>query len=309
MPERLSGGQAAQLLLDPLRTDPVLVLTIPKGAQRPLFNAPGLASRIGANGNVVEVEDEGTWALNRQLPEGARVFGGAARIYPPGTDWMTNASLAPRRLARDRAEAAQHEDALVSTMLGEEAPTWSTSTSDVADRGLVEELANANRKLSERDAELRELKQRLASERQSQQHQQQAAPEAPVVRLFADDVAQVRHEVYLAWAEAIPAESKDELPLPEYGVGDDLYASLEGLSPKLRRKALRRIALLLTGADVRDVHAMARSGGEPVTRADGAVLLRAYVEQKTASARRIHFWRLDGRIELSRVVLHDDFEA
>ena len=44
-------------------------------------------------------------------------------------------------------------------------------------------------------------------------------------------------------------------------------------------------------------------------REDGSKCFRAAIEQNVASARRLHFWRLpDGSIELSRVVVHDDFK-
>ena len=63
----------------------------------------------------------------------------------------------------------------------------------------------------------------------------------------------------------------------------------------------------------REVHRLrAGSGGDdPVrTRADGAVAWRASLQVKTPSARRIHYWVLpSGLIELSRVTVHDDFDA
>ena len=45
----------------------------------------------------------------------------------------------------------------------------------------------------------------------------------------------------------------------------------------------------------------------PTTRADGAVCMRAYVEEGVPQSRRLHYWKVkDGLVELSRVVLHDD---
>ena len=45
----------------------------------------------------------------------------------------------------------------------------------------------------------------------------------------------------------------------------------------------------------------------PHTRADGAVCMRAYVEEGVPQSRRLHYWKVkDGLVELSRVVLHDD---
>jgi hypothetical protein len=46
-----------------------------------------------------------------------------------------------------------------------------------------------------------------------------------------------------------------------------------------------------------------------VRPSDGARCQRAYIEQKTPQARRLHYWALrGGGIELSRVVTHDDVE-
>lgn len=53
---------------------------------------------------------------------------------------------------------------------------------------------------------------------------------------------------------------------------------------------------------------MSASGGAPdVVRGDGARCMRCSIENDTASARRLHWWRRrDGVVEFSRVVLHDD---
>jgi hypothetical protein len=45
-----------------------------------------------------------------------------------------------------------------------------------------------------------------------------------------------------------------------------------------------------------------------VKRGDGARCFRAAIERNVAAARRLHFWRLpDGTVELSRIVVHDDY--
>jgi hypothetical protein len=51
-----------------------------------------------------------------------------------------------------------------------------------------------------------------------------------------------------------------------------------------------------------------RNAPAGVPRNDGAICRRVYMESRTSQARRIHYWKLrDGRIEFSRVALHDDF--
>ena len=49
------------------------------------------------------------------------------------------------------------------------------------------------------------------------------------------------------------------------------------------------------------------STGAPIIRDDGARLMRANIQIKSHSARRIRFWiRRDGVVELEAALLHDD---
>lgn len=136
--------------------------------------------------------------------------------------------------------------------------------------------------------------------------------------LFATAEERLRHDVYLAWAKNVPASDKKRQALPaEWTVGPEFAASLYGFTePGVVAKALKATVEVLTGAadrnPAREVHPLrANPGGDTaqLARGDGARCFRAAVEQKVASARRLHFWRLpDGTIELSRVVVHDDFK-
>ena len=81
-------------------------------------------------------------------------------------------------------------------------------------------------------------------------------------------------------------------------------------------KALKAVVEVLTGlaerSSAREVHPLrANDGGDApqLQREDGAGCLRASIERGVASARRLHYWRTaDGGVELSRVVVHDDFK-
>jgi hypothetical protein len=81
-------------------------------------------------------------------------------------------------------------------------------------------------------------------------------------------------------------------------------------------KALKATVEILTGAaernPARDPHpprANAAGDTPPHRRDDGATCFRVAVEKNVAAARRLHFWKLpDGAIELSRVVVHDDYK-
>lgn len=199
-----------------------------------------------------------------------------------------------------------------------------------------QERDEATRRASELDTELQRTREELQSTRTRLRNQVQQLNKEREARtadrrarggradervdsgpVFLDPVAQLRHEVYLAWVERIPASDKAERQLPEqWAVGPrflDSLASLEGVS---RQKVLDVVVEVLTGLarelPGRDLHRLrtGEGGNAPWTvREDGAVCWRAALQRETASARRLHYWELPGgSIELSRVVAHDDTE-
>lgn len=132
--------------------------------------------------------------------------------------------------------------------------------------------------------------------------------------LFSDPGEQLRHEIYLEWATRIPAGSKADRPLAAYdfvnGFLDDV-ADIQGVD---RSKIVAVAVEVLTGlADTmpgRDMHRL--RGGNPGTSTfvDHPVYGTAWrvaLQIKTASARRMHFWRgNDGMIRFATVGVHDD---
>ena len=128
--------------------------------------------------------------------------------------------------------------------------------------------------------------------------------------------AWVRHEVSAAWAARTVASDKQQYALGEYVVGPDFARTLETLDEGQTVKALRAAVDVITGRatqiQARDLHRlrMGLGGDDPyVERADGAKCWRVSIETNAPSARRLHYWQLSGgQIELSRVVLHDDFK-
>ena len=134
---------------------------------------------------------------------------------------------------------------------------------------------------------------------------------------FGTDEERLRHDVYLAWARNTPASEKARLRLPDrWDVGPDCAGSIYSFTePGVRAKALKAAVDVLTGAaerhNARELHPLRENGGgdaPPVRRSDGARCFRAAIERNVAAARRLHYWkRPDGTVELSRVVVHDDF--
>jgi hypothetical protein len=135
-----------------------------------------------------------------------------------------------------------------------------------------------------------------------------------LVDLFPEVEDAVRHSVCLAWVSRVPASEKPSAPLPVYQVGARFAASLHKLDQAQTMKAFRCAVDVLTGKvkamPSRRAHILRNGdgvGSPAVTRLDDAICWRVNVETGAASARRLHYWKLpNGRIELSRVVVHDD---
>jgi hypothetical protein len=127
----------------------------------------------------------------------------------------------------------------------------------------------------------------------------------------------VRHDIYLAWVRNVPADDKSRFPLPlGFSMGPEFAASLYSRTEKgAVAKALKAVVEVLTGiaerSSAREVHPLrSNDGGDApqIQREDGARCFRASIERGVASARRLHYWKTEGGVELSRVVVHDDFK-
>jgi hypothetical protein len=161
--------------------------------------------------------------------------------------------------------------------------------------------------------ELRGLRTRTREARQALKR-----AEADPGELFATLDGRLRHDVYLSWARNTPAGEKARKALPaDWNAGPEFAASLYAFTePGVVAKALKATVEILTGAaernPARDIHPLrANAAGDtsPHRREDGSTCFRAAIEKNVAAARRLHFWRLpDGAIELSRIVVHDDFK-
>ncbi|QOD05969.1 hypothetical protein IDT60_20585 (plasmid) [Pseudarthrobacter sp. BIM B-2242] len=176
-------------------------------------------------------------------------------------------------------------------------------------------LAAENAALSQQVERLREdvrkERDRAARARQMAKDIDDVAETGP---LFADPEQQFRHEIYMEWATRIPAGSKTTTPLADYGFADGFLASVEDLQGVDRSKIIAVAVEVLTGlADSmpgRDMHRLRGGVAGTSTYVEDPQLGTAWrvaLQVKTASARRMHFWRgTDGRIVFATVGLHDD---
>lgn len=123
----------------------------------------------------------------------------------------------------------------------------------------------------------------------------------------------LHHDVTATWVRTVPAAEKTSRTLPEWSVGPDFNASLTNLGNVTWEKLCAVVLdVLLQEPDrlaAREDHSLRTSlTGPAFVRADGATARRVYLQQNSASARRLHYWKNGADIEISRVVLHDDFE-
>ena len=130
---------------------------------------------------------------------------------------------------------------------------------------------------------------------------------------FLDAEDQFRYEVSHEWVRRIPAADKAGKPLADYVLGSEFLDSIEQLEGISRSKVVAVVVEVLTGQvqhlPGRGIHQLRTGGaGSPyVSRDDGATCWRVALQQETAAARRLHYWRIRDDYELSRVVLHDDY--
>jgi hypothetical protein len=126
----------------------------------------------------------------------------------------------------------------------------------------------------------------------------------------------INFELQLAWVERVPYNERAGRPAPVAIVGDRFVESFVAMESGKKAKALRAMLDVLSGDRAKlaalEVHPLREGDGataRDLVREDGAKCKRAYVEEKSPAARRLHYWQLpDNSIEFSRVVLHDDME-
>lgn len=130
--------------------------------------------------------------------------------------------------------------------------------------------------------------------------------------LFLDAAEQFGFDLRQAWARAVPAGDKAAQPLGKYSCSPQFLASLAVLTEQQRDKTLRAVVDLVANRTGplrrREPHVLRLNEGAHAgpTMRGGDVCMRLYVEQRTAGALRLHYWKLRSRgFELHEVVPHD----
>ena len=95
----------ARYLLDPGRPLPVVVVTSAAGQLTPYLEMDVLAENLRGLADLCEMPTGPvSWAFTRQMPEMCDVYGGAARVYPPGDGWTRDPYSAPLRFVYGPAD-------------------------------------------------------------------------------------------------------------------------------------------------------------------------------------------------------------
>jgi len=106
--DRLDVARLVAYLRQGTRVRPVTVLSTAKGQSEPYVPAGDVLSAGGGEIDVVVIPTgELTFGFADALDDSrAAVYGGACRVYPPGTRWESDPQSAPLRMARDCDEVA-----------------------------------------------------------------------------------------------------------------------------------------------------------------------------------------------------------
>ncbi|WP_104089129.1 hypothetical protein [Arthrobacter sp. GMC3] len=161
-------------------------------------------------------------------------------------------------------------------------------------------------------AELAKTKAKLVGAKQ-QRRSVASRTESSAAGLFMAADQQFGYELTAEWAKRVPASDKAAEPLGDYVIGPQFLASVALLTSAQRTKTLRAVVDLAAARpgplhnrkphllrENEGAHAPARTRGEDIC-------MRLAVEQGTAGALRLHYWKLKaGGIELHEVVTHDE---
>lgn len=258
-------------------------------------------------------------------------------LIPSGPPWLSQPAAADvahdAAPAVDTAEDGPEHERLQEALIAAETRLRELDQTAGQVGDLTRRVAELEAQLSSRDLvadamqrdlrdsqrEIAKLERTIEHERTSKRRLVQKANSAKTapakdVHGYLDPIKQMRWDLERTWVEQTRPEDKVTWPLPgDYEVGPDFCRSVDELEGVSRDRVLRIAVQVLTGRGVIDDHPLrsSKAGGAPaVTRRHDGVewtCRRAPLQHSSPSARRLSYWRSPiGRIELSRVTVHDD---
>ena len=273
------------------------------------------------------LEDELSEALGagRALRQDiADVVAGAERDLDRVRD-ETRAVLAELRAAVDEAQVkvmnlGRDETAAVVAAAQEEIATLRSQVDELRDRATADQRERSRLIASRRDEQARRRSETQRRER-AQAAERQARARANRLQDQLDlidrgnPVQRFQRELFFAWSEQYTTDDdRRRYPFVEPILGPAFLESVQSLAGVSRERILQVCAHVAAGR-AHDINSLEHhplrssqaSDSAQVTRPDGAIAWRVSLQVKSSSARRLHYWqRPDGRIELSKVGVHDD---
>lgn len=245
---------------------------------------------------------------------------GVVHVVQPGApDGM--ASMGSGRSALESMENQLHSTKALLKVAERRLKSLGGDKAEVLYNQVRDERNQAVTELNRLRQQLRDAKEDLAELRKAIRNKRVApASQSPFDRLsrFASREEWFAEEIRRTWIGVYTAQERIRWPLAtkSWAIGPQFLDTLQELSDSQFRRLSKLVVHLVTGRNAEEQiiesHPL-RQGDEvsqpPVTRDDGAVCMRAYVEEGVAQSRRLHFWKLpNSSMELSRVVIHDDMD-
>jgi len=108
----------ADQLLDPARSKPVVVVSIPSGRGEPWIDAGRVANEVGELGDIYLIPTgDVSWAFAERLPAKMEVYGGAGRVYPVGLGWTSSPYESPLRFTYSELDGPKATNELITDAL------------------------------------------------------------------------------------------------------------------------------------------------------------------------------------------------
>lgn len=220
--------------------------------------------------------------------------------------------------ARAQEERAGHMDAASVAERDAYAARLATMADDLDDlREQADRLKEAADDATELWTEAEAEKERLEKENRALRGQLSGARAQLRESVTGDtsvltDEEELARDVRATWSGKLTADDQARRPLAEFRIRPGFADSIRAAGAD-RQKVVEIIMQIACGLakdiDSRQLHRLrdGPSGGAPNrTRADGAQAWRGYLQVKTPSARRLHYWVLPGgELEFVSVVTHD----
>lgn len=97
------------------REVPVVVVTRSAGVPYAFADVARLREDLAGLADVHEITTTAaSWAFSEEVPPGCQAYGGAGRVYPPGTDWERDVNLSPLRFAYGMGDRDEITRALIA---------------------------------------------------------------------------------------------------------------------------------------------------------------------------------------------------